>query len=74
MRKIISSTMAVLALSLATAPLATAADLKVGLVLTLSGPPGALGKHPSTPPEQLALFHLLSYFRSSSGSDSRTPR
>ena len=44
MRKIISSTMAVLALSLATAPLATAADLKVGLVLTLSGPPGALGK------------------------------
>ncbi|MDB2420621.1 hypothetical protein N9X05_01115 [Paracoccaceae bacterium] len=44
MRKIISSTMAVLALSLATAPLATAADLKVGLVLTLSGPPGGLGQ------------------------------
>ena len=44
MRKIFGNTLAVLALSLATAPLVQAADLKVGLVLTLSGPPGALGK------------------------------
>ena len=44
MRKIIGNTLAGLALSLAITPLANAADLKVGLMLTLSGPPGALGK------------------------------
>ena len=61
MRKIISSTMAVLALSLATAPLATAADLKVGLVLTLSGPPGALGKQ-AQDGFNLAVKHLADHW------------
>ena len=44
MRKFLSTTAAAIALAFTTVPVANAADLKVGLVLTLSGPPGALGK------------------------------